>query len=313
MVKKLTIFTFFAVVIFCLYVAYDFVESTSTSIATPKGTSQKESLVKKVTHIFDKKSPLGQILESKINDLEGTYGIYVKNLRTGETIEINSSTQFQTASLYKLWIMAETQNQIKNGKITKSTVVSLAQDQLDNTLQGNETKEEDKPDSNQSGAENAQVSMTVASAMEQMIIISDNYSALLLANRLGDKNVIDFLKTHAFNESTYTSPPTSTPQDTAKFYELLYRGQIVARAEDDEMLNLLKRQRLNDRLPKYLPENIDVAHKTGELDTYKHDAGIVFAKSDYIVVIMTNTENPQVAAENTAKLSQTIYEYFSKQ
>ena len=77
------------------------------------------------------------------------------------------------------------------------------------------------------------------------------------------------------------------------------------------MIEILKRQTFNDRIPKYLPKEIDVAHKTGELFGSKHDAGIVFGKNgDYIIVVLSKTESEAEAAEKIANFSKEVYEYF---
>ena len=74
------------------------------------------------------------------------------------------------------------------------------------------------------------------------------------------------------------------------------------------MIELLKRQELNDRIPKNLPKSAPVAHKTGELGGAKHDAGIVFTKKgDYILILMSDTNVPQNAAEVEAKISRDIF------
>ena len=77
------------------------------------------------------------------------------------------------------------------------------------------------------------------------------------------------------------------------------------------MIELLKKQQLNDRIPKYLPSGTFVAHKTGELGYYKHDAGIVFSEQDnYILVVLSKTDSPSSGAEEIAKLSKAVYDYF---
>ncbi|MBI2622076.1 serine hydrolase [Candidatus Microgenomates bacterium] len=79
------------------------------------------------------------------------------------------------------------------------------------------------------------------------------------------------------------------------------------------MISLLLQQELNDRIPKYLPKEAKVAHKTGEIDFAKHDAGIVFANSgDYLIVVLSESDNPSAASERIANLSKAVYEYFSK-
>ncbi|MEM4270897.1 MAG: serine hydrolase, partial [Candidatus Pacearchaeota archaeon] len=78
-----------------------------------------------------------------------------------------------------------------------------------------------------------------------------------------------------------------------------------------EMLALLKKQNLNSKLPKYLPENTVVAHKTGELGEYSHDAGIVYKDSgDYIIVVLSKTQKPLDANEKIAQISKAVYDYF---
>ena len=79
------------------------------------------------------------------------------------------------------------------------------------------------------------------------------------------------------------------------------------------MIALLKQQTLNDKLPKYLPENVEIAHKTGEIDRFSHDAGIVFfEKGDYIIVVLSETDNSPAANERIADISKKVFEYFNK-
>ena len=56
-------------------------------------------------------------IESQLQNAEGKYGIFVKNLSTNEEFLQNEDTVFQSGSLYKLWVMAATFEQIKPGKI----------------------------------------------------------------------------------------------------------------------------------------------------------------------------------------------------
>jgi beta-lactamase class A len=104
----------------------------------------------------------------------------------------------------------------------------------------------------------------------------------------------------------------TTAKDIASFYKLLYNGKLIDEQSSQQMLEILKRQKLNDRIPKYLPNQTIIAHKTGELDGVKHDAGIVFTpKGDYIIVLMSDTANELVAAEIEANVSKAVWEYFN--
>ena len=79
------------------------------------------------------------------------------------------------------------------------------------------------------------------------------------------------------------------------------------------MISLLLAQKVNDRISKYLPADIKIAHKTGELETIRNDAGIVFGKKgDYIFVFLSDTANPLNATEQIATLSKQIFEELEK-
>jgi beta-lactamase class A len=80
-----------------------------------------------------------------------------------------------------------------------------------------------------------------------------------------------------------------------------------------EMIDLLKRQQLSGGIPKYLPDTSNVANKTGEIGSFKHDAGIVFTDwGDYIIVILSETDDPEVAQEKIAEISKKVYGYFTR-
>jgi beta-lactamase class A len=79
------------------------------------------------------------------------------------------------------------------------------------------------------------------------------------------------------------------------------------------MLDILKKQKLNDRIPRYLPDDVIVAHKTGELFGAKHDAGIVFLKKgDFMIIVLSDTQNVKVAVEKIARFSEDIFNYFEQ-
>jgi len=80
------------------------------------------------------------------------------------------------------------------------------------------------------------------------------------------------------------------------------------------MISILKDQTLNQKLPKYLPAGTGIAHKSGELDEYSHDTGIVYAPwGEYIIVALSKSADPQIASETIAQISKDVYDYFKAQ
>jgi beta-lactamase class A len=86
-----------------------------------------------------------------------------------------------------------------------------------------------------------------------------------------------------------------------------------------KMLSILDQQEFNGGIPTGLPSSVRetarVAHKTGEISTIAHDAGIVTLprRKPYALVILTqwDKDNSNGRQETVAKLSRAIYEYLT--
>ena len=250
---------------------------------------------------------LKEAVENSLSGTKGTYGISIKNIKTGESYYSNEHRVYEAGSLYKLWIMATTYKQVQQGILTEDQVLS----EKVATLNRKFDIDPDLAEMSSGG-----ISLSVKQALTQMITISHNYAALLLTEKLKLSTVASFLKDNGFSESivgTDGAAPTTTSSDIAKFLEKLYKGELANKETTEKMLTLLKNQKLNDKLPKYLPDDTIIAHKTGELDYFSHDAGIVYAPSgDYLIVILSESKSPPGAEDRIALLSKAVYEYFSK-
>jgi beta-lactamase class A len=249
-------------------------------------------------------SDLDKVVGKSFEGTEGTYGITIKNLKTGKSYFLNEHKQFEAASLYKIWVMATAFNQIEQGKLKEGEM--LSQDVLTLNKKFNIASE---------AAELTEgtVTFTTLEAINQMITISHNYAALLLSERIRLNNVADFLKANSLTESSIGQPPQTTANDVVLFFEKLYKEELGNKDSTAKMLDILKNQQLNEGLPKYLPKNTLVAHKTGDLGLFKHDAGIVFSeKGDYIIVVMSESSSPLGAQERIAQISKAVYDYFQK-
>lgn len=303
--KLFTIILFLGLGVFTMTLIFHTVSNTrsktyvsplSTTLPTPSIQSARTS-----------QNHLTPLIEKSLEGTKGSYAVAVKNLKTGETAEINAHKKFDTGSLYKLWIMAVVYQQIERGEL-----------QPDDVLEEDVTVLNDKFDIASEAAELTEgtVTFTVSQALEQMITISHNYAALLLTEKVKLSTVKMFLTSNGFTESTVGvngDLPTSTASDIALFYEKLYNGDLAGKDSTDQMIELLKRQKLNNKLPKYLPDEAVVAHKTGEIDEYTHDGGIIYGEvGDYIMVMLSKSDFPEGAEERIANTSKDVYDYFLK-
>lgn len=247
---------------------------------------------------------LKEVVETSLEGSTGSYGIAIKNLRTGQVYYKNEHQVFESASLYKLWVGATAYEQIQQGRLDEGTQlsqqVSILNDKFNIASEEAELTE-------------GIVTMRVSDAIYKMITISHNYAALLLSEKVQLSNVRSFLRTNGFTESVVgTVPQTITAYDAALFFEKLYKGKLADTTHTKAMIDLLKQQELNNKLPRYLPIGTVIAHKTGELGKYSHDGGIVYTeKGDYIIVVLTESSSPKGAEERIAKISKAVYDYFT--
>ncbi|MBI2338410.1 serine hydrolase [Candidatus Daviesbacteria bacterium] len=259
--------------------------------------------------------PLKSVVENILADTKGTYGIDIKNLKSGESYFLNENTVFEAGSLYKLWVMATVYKQIQDGKLSMEQVLSEDVVVLNRKF---------NIDPEMAELTEGVVTYTVSDAIYQMITISHNYAALLLTEKIKLSTVANFLKENGFLQSqvgTDGDAPKSTASDIALFYEKLYKGELASEQYTQEMINLLKKQQLNDGLPRFFPDKTIVAHKTGDIGWFKHDAGIIYLpdkeasaaaeQKTYIIVVMSESTSPAGAQEKIALISKAVYEYFN--
>jgi beta-lactamase class A len=248
-------------------------------------------------------SPIESIVAKALSGSKGTYAVAIKNLKTGETYYKDETKSYESASLYKLWVMGTTYDQVKTGMLTENEMLRADIPTINKQFNIASESAEQKTGS---------VSLSVKSALYQMITISHNYAALLLTSKVKLANINYYLENHGLLASKTGTPPKTTAADTLQFFEKLYKGELADKEYTNKMLDLLKQQKLNIKLPKYLPQEIVMAHKTGELGGVSHDGGIVYTdKGDYIIVVLSDSNAPNGAEDRIATISKNVYAYFT--
>lgn len=66
---------------------------------------------------------------------------------------------------------------------------------------------------------------------------------------------------------------------------------FLTKSSRDAVVGILLKQKFNSMIPALLPPHASVAHKTGEISSACHDAGIVYLpeRQPYLVAILTET------------------------
>ena len=207
----------------------------------------------------------------------------VVNLNTEDSCTVNNQSM-QAASLIKLFIMGAVYDSYD------SLTAVYGEDQIQNLL-------------------------------SDMITVSDNTAANTLTNYLGDGD--DAIGRGAVNEYCASNSYESTNMgrmllapadngdnltsvsDCAEFLRKVYKGELP---HAEEMLGFLKNQQRTHKIPAGLPEGVESANKTGELDTVENDAAIVFGDTPYILCIMSeNLSDVGAAQSNIAGISSDMY------
>lgn len=253
-----------------------------------------------------KNNQLKPLVSQALLNTKGSYSVAISNITTGESYMQNEHRQYQAASLYKLWVMATVFQQIEQGNMQEDDPLPADVAELNKRfLIASESAE----------LTEGRLDFTVGSALRQMITISHNYAALALTAKVRLSTVAEFLEEHGLNESQVSrsdSPPLTTASDVALFFTKLLNGELANEENTAKMIALLKAQRLNNKLPRYLPDGTVIAHKTGELGLFSHDGGIVYLPNgkQYIIVVMSETLYPASAEERIGQISRNVYEYF---
>jgi beta-lactamase class A len=240
---------------------------------------------------------LQQLVEWTVRDEPAVFGVIVDHLETGEAAAVNGEHGFETASLYKLAVLSELYRQLRQEEVQWDTSLAVTQRHLALELIS---------DWAYPGAQ-----MTVREASTLMITRSDNTAGILLWTRLGQARINQGLAALGLDATRLDWESYTTPADMARWLRLAYEGELVDPGASAEMLDLLARQEINDRLPYLLPPGTRVAHKTGELPGLTHDVGIVYAPSGpFVLAVLTEWHGGHLPHAAIARLSRLVYDYF---
>jgi beta-lactamase class A len=286
------------------------VNSDAQSFSANAADTLALSSAKPTTEQFDL---LNRELERHLAINQGyTCSVYVKFLSPSSEPIIINSEKIRAASMIKIFVMAEAFRQAKEGLIRMDEEFVVSRDVKvggSGSLQG-------VPDGTR---------RTMRNLIELMITESDNTATNIIIDRLSMESINKLIAGFGFKDTilqrkmmdmqsiingreNYTSV-----KDLGVMFEKIYNGQCIGQEEDAAMMSILVQQQDNDKIPALLPSNIQVAHKTGELDGAFHDGGIVYNDGqNYIICIMTEgVKNPENAIKDIAGLSKTTYKFLS--
>jgi len=254
---------------------------------------------------------LQSTIQRSLRDFQGEIGFIIKDLQSGRVIAHDPDQRFPSASMVKIPIMAACFKAAEDGRFSLQDAMTL---ERRDKVRG-------------SGLLRASPSgtpVTVEKLIDLMITDSDNTAANMLIDLLGfdylsqafkdlgldqtnmARKMMDF-RSRANGVENYT-----TPREMAAILEAMYRRTCVSPTASEKCLECLKKQKVNDRIPRYLPRSVIVAHKTGLENKVCHDAGILFTgKGDVLVAVFTEGNTGSIIAKRMiARLAAYVYKAY---
>jgi len=254
---------------------------------------------------------LEQKIKAFLDNQEGSISVVVKSLFDDRQFSIYPERIFRSASTIKVFIMSELFRQAKEGLFSLSDKIVLTDAMLTG---GDGILKELQPGH----------AFSLEEICTLMIILSDNMATNILIDRLGMENINAQvarlgLKKSSLQRKMMDSEAVkaglnnyTTAAEFAAVLESIYRRENVDAESSEKMLDILKRQQVRGRLDLYLPEEIGIAHKTGDLDNLEHDGGIIYLENKpYLICILTeNVKSNKDGREIIGEISRMVYEEF---
>jgi beta-lactamase class A len=206
----------------------------------------------------------------------GRFGIVVKDLSTGQSVRLNDNFPFQAASLYKLTVMYEVFKQRDLDMFSLSEEMTIGPDDVAMDL----------------GSLPWPVGtrITIGTALDRMVTISDNSGAYMLAKKVGTPRINeDMLSLGLMNTHIRGGDLQTSAADMARLLEIIARGEALSPETSAEMVHLMARQQVRDRIPVMLPPEATIANKTGNWEAAAHDVAIVYGpRSTFVIALLSD-------------------------
>ena len=247
-------------------------------------------------------------IEKIISQVEGNVCINFYDLNKNNGFSVNGDKKVLSASMIKLLILAELMKKIFENKFSLSDTVMMANFMK---IGGDGVLKE----------LNTGHHFTLKELATLMIIVSDNQATNILIDFLGMENINQLGKELDLKE-TFLGRKMIDAEARKKGYDnytcaddislllkLIYQEKLINKEASQLMLDILLRQQQGERLQRYLPSDIKIAHKCGDLDNLENDGGIIWlGGKTYILVILTNGMPNLQCKQTIGKISKFVYD-----
>lgn len=224
----------------------------------------------------------------------GHVGMTIRDLRSGHEVTWQPDRVFPSASVIKLPVLVAALDQAESSRLDLDRTVSVSHDAR---VGGSGILKELRLDA-----------LSMRDLLTLMIVLSDNTATNVCLERVGFPVVNDCARRGGC-ESTRCERllmdtdarrrgwrNETSARDMAEFVSRLTRGELLSPDGTAYALDVLRRQQSRWDLALRLPEGVDLAHKTGELQGLRHDVGLLTVGGEQaaIAVLCDGFIDPQM-------------------
>ena len=272
------------------------------------------------SHAQARDKKLEKKIAALVQGFNGSIGVYVKSLTTGQTVSINGDTIFPTASIVKVPILIGIMDRIHKKELDYHQKL-VWYDTL-NYDPGEDIVAYLKP----------QTEIELSKVMMLMMTISDNTGSLWLQSIAGTgkkiNQLLDSMGYHATRVNSRTPGRESdravygwgqtTPNEMGRMMEDIVKGKVVSKAASDQMLRIMGRQYWDEEALSAIPSDVFVASKNGAVNASRSEVLFVNGRHPYILSVFTKNNkdiswgNENEAWQLTRKLSKMLWNHFNR-
>lgn len=273
------------------------------------------------SHRFPPSKPdakLTKQLNEHVKDFKGEYGIYVRHLKTGRTVEINADSLFPTASMIKVPIMTGIFDKVEKGELKYDSLLVFR----DSLIYPGEDIVGTLKDSGR---------ITLSKIVMLMITTSDNTASLWCQLMAGTGTRInEIMAENGFAVTRVNSRTTgreelrtlygwgvTSPREMAELVVKIREGKIISPWASERMYRNLARIYWDGEALSEIPPFVHAASKQGAVNRSRSEVVLVNAPSgDYVFCVITkNQQDESWGNDNEGyvllrNVSKTLWKYY---
>ena len=250
------------------------------------------------------------------NELNGTMGVAILDLADGRTLLLNPDAVFAQASCIKVTVLAELYRQEQqrdagNARLNDLYTVNAGDLVADSFIMA--------------GLTPGVTRVTNRDLATFMVAVSDNSATNVLIDHVGMRNVNTMLDSLGLSHTRLQRKMMdvkaaeagrenlSTPREMMAFFADVYHGKVLSKALTADYFKVLSTPKGSD-IPRFIPDDVVIANKPGELAGVRNDMGVVFAANrPFVIVVMTAyLEHEHDGNDAIARIAGAAYQYFDR-